>query len=142
MTRQSKNKVKLNKEYKVLGSIPASAIKKIKECFDFPDDAKSIRSNVDNTVKHNSQHLSIIEQQLEKLGLTKESYASFIVENFNQIRLGNVPKSIVLAVKTETTNHIAAVHLYYYKNENFWLVKSVHAERTKDLENMKLIWEK
>lgn len=39
-------------------------------------------------------------------------------------------------------SHLATVHLYFDKNENFWLVKSVHAERLADLERMTLVWEK
>lgn len=42
----------------------------------------------------------------------------------------------------ENSNHIAAVHLHYDKNEEFWLVTTVHAIKLKDLEKIPLIWEK
>ena len=50
--------------------------------------------------------------------------------------------SLVLSVTLEEYNHIAALHLHYELKENFWLVTSVHAIRTKELEKMLLIWEK
>ena len=93
-------------------------------------------------LKHNESHLEAIKTALEKLGITKEGYAEYVARNYNQIRLGNKPNSIVLAVKTEETSHIAAAHLIFDKNENFWLIKSVHSARLKQLEKMELIWEK
>ena len=50
--------------------------------------------------------------------------------------------SLVLAVLLDNSNHIAAVHLHYDKNEKFWLVTTVHAIKLKELEKMTLIWEK
>lgn len=47
-----------------------------------------------------------------------------------------------LAVKTDETSHIAAAHLYFDKNENFWLIKSIHSARLKQLMKMELVWEK
>lgn len=142
MSNQSKNKVKLNNEYRIIGKLPKSAINKIKNYFIFPDDALSIRINIDNALKHNKKHLKAIEKQLLDLGVTKEGYIDYIVGRYNQIRLGNKPQSIVLVVFTEGTSHLAALHLYFYKNENFWLVKSFHASRLSDLEKMELVWEK
>ena len=83
-----------------------------------------------------------MEEQLNQLGITKEGYAEFVAKNFNQIRLGNKPMSLVLSVTLEESNHIAALHLHYELKENFWLVTSVHAIRTKELEKIPLIWEK
>ena len=142
MANQSKNKVKLDKEYRKIGMIPKSAITKINKFFPVPNDANTIRSNPDNMLKHNEGHLEDIKTALSELGITKEGYAEYVAKNYNQIRLGNKPKSLVLAVKLEETSHIAAIHLFFDKNENFWLIKSVHAERLKDLERMTLIWEK
>ena len=142
MTKQSKNKVKLEQQYRKIGIIPKSAIIKICEYFDIPNNAKTIRSNPSNVLKHNEEHLKNIRQALDALGITKEGYAEYIAKNYNQIRLGNKPKSIVLAVKTEETSHIAAAHLFFDKNENFWLIKSVHSARLKQLEKMELVWEK
>ena len=95
-----------------------------------------------NTVKHNHKHIDELEEQLNQLGITKEGYAEFVAKNYNQIRLGNKPYSLVLAVLLENANHIAAVHLHYDKNEEFWLVTTVHAIKLKDLEKIPLIWEK
>lgn len=142
MSNQSKNKVKLDKEFRKIGVIPKVAMKKINEYFSIPSDATTIRSNLINVLKHNEGHLKTIESALDELGITKESYAEYIASKYNQIRLGNQPKSIVLAVKTGETSHIAAAHLLYDKNENFWLIKSVHVARLKQLEKMILIWEK
>ena len=61
---------------------------------------------------------------------------------FNQIRLGSQPKSLVLVVTDVSTNHIAAIHLVFEKNENFWLVKSVRVDRTEDMERKTLVWSK
>ena len=142
MAKQSKNRVKLKQQYRKIGIIPKPAIIKIGEYFDIPNNAKTIRSNASNVLKHNEGHLEAIKQALDALGITKEGYAEYIAKNFNQIRLGNKPKSIVLAVKTDETSHIAAAHLFFDKNENFWLIKSVHSARLKQLEKMDLIWEK
>ena len=68
--------------------------------------------------------------------------SEYVAKNFNQIRLGNKPMSLVLSVTLESSNHIAAVHLHYELKESFWLVTSVHAIRVKELEKMPLIWEK
>lgn len=142
MAKQSKNKVKLNKTYKKIGVIPKSAIVKINERFPVPPDAGFIRSNPNNAIKHNDDHMDKMKESLSELGITKEGYAEYVAKNYNQIRLGNRPKSLVLAVKLEYTSHIAAVHLSFDKNENFWMVKSVHAAHLRQLEQMELIWER
>ncbi len=142
MAKQSKNRVKLEKQYRKIGVIPKSAIIKISEYFEIPDNANTIRANPSNVLKHNESHLNSIKHALDTLGITKESYAEYIAKNYNQIRLGNRPKSIVLAVKTDETSHIAAAHLYFDKNENFWLIKSIHSARLKQLIKMELVWEK
>ena len=97
---------------------------------------------IPNVLKHNKEHLDNIKLALDELGITKEGYAEYVARNYNQIRLGNRPKSIILAVKTEETSHIAAAHLLFDKNDNFWLIKSVHSARLKQLEKMELVWEK
>ncbi len=142
MSKQSKNRVKLEKQYRKIGVIPKSAIIKISEYFEIPDNANTIRANPSNVLKHNENHLNSIKHTLDALGITKESYAEYIAKNYNQIRLGNRPKSLVLAVKTDETSHIAAAHLYFDKNENFWLIKSIHSARLKQLMKMELVWEK
>lgn len=142
MAKQSKNRVKLNKQYKSIGKIPVSALKKISEFMDLPALVRDIRSRENNMVKHNHRHIDELEEQLKQLGITKEGYAEFVAKNYNQIRLGNRPKSLVLAVKTDETSHIAAAHLYFDKNENFWLIKSIHSARLKQLMKMELVWEK
>ena len=142
MAKQSKNRVKLDQQYRKIGIIPKAAIAKINKFFEIPNDATTIRSNPTNVLKHNEEHLSNIKQALDSLGITKEGYAEYVAKNYNQIRLGNKPKSIVLAVKTDETSHIAAAHLFFDKNENFWLIKSIHSARLKQLEKMELVWEK
>ena len=77
MSKQSRNKVKLNKEYKTVGRIPMAAIRKIKEVMPLEENIQTIRANVGNTVKHNHRHIEELEAQLAKLGLTKEDYAEF-----------------------------------------------------------------
>lgn len=140
MAKQSKNKVKLNSEYEHLGTFTKSALAAIRQYFDVPDGANKIRANMTNTLKHNEKHFSQIEKYLEQLVLTKEGYVRYIVANFNQIRLGTQPKSLVLVVTDSSTNHIAAIHLVFDKNENFWLVKSVRIDRNEDMERKKLVW--
>ena len=142
MAKQSKNKVKIEHEYTNIGRIPKGALKEIRQYFDVPEEATSIRANIDNTIKHNKLHFDEIKDILAKLGMSKEAYIKYITSSFNQIRIGNKPKSLVLACKTEDTGHIAAVHLTYKKGENFWLVKSVHVKRLADLERIDLIWER
>lgn len=93
-------------------------------------------------VKHNHRHIDELEEQLKQLGITKEGYAEFVAKNFNQIRLGNKPLSLFLAVLLENINHIAAVHLHYDKRENFWLVTTVHAIKPRNLEKIPLIWKR
>lgn len=132
----------MNRQYKEVGKIPVSAVGKIKEYIDFPKTVRTIRVVTQNAAKHNKKHIEQIEGKLADLGITKEGYIDYITQNFNQIRLGNVDQSLVLVVTSDDLNHMAAVHLHYDKNEHFWLVISVHAIRDKDLENMKLIWEK
>ena len=56
MVQQSKNKVKLNKEYKVIGRIPMAAIRKIQEVMELPGNVQTIRANIGNTLKHNHRH--------------------------------------------------------------------------------------
>lgn len=142
MAKQSKNRVKIEQQYRRIGTIPKSAIIKINKFFEIPNNAQTIRSNPSNVLKHNEEHLDAAKQALDSLGITKEGYAEYVAKNYNQIRLGNRPKSIVLAVKTDETSHIAAAHLFFDKNENFWLIKSIHTTRIKQLEKMELIWEK
>ena len=143
MVQQSKNKVKLNKEYKVIGRIPMAAIKKIQEVMELPGNVQTIRVNIGNTLKHNKKHLDEIEMHLTQLGLTKEDYVEFVAKKFNEIHSGNTPLSLLLAVANEEyPNHVAAVRLNYNKNENFWLVTTVHAIRPDDLKRIPLIWKK
>ena len=142
MAKQSKNKVKLNAEYEHLGTFPKSALMAIRERFDVPEGANKIRANMNNTLKHNKKHLEQIEPYLEELGLTKENYIRFIASNFNQIRRGNAPKTVVMAFAGEELNHVAAVHLVFDRNENFWMIKSVRAERKQFFEEGDLIWER
>ena len=143
MVKQSKNKVKLNKEYKVIGRIPIAAIRKIKEVMDLPGNMQSIRANIGNTIKHNKKHIEDIEEQLSKLGLTKEDYIEFVTRKFNEIHIGNMPFSLLLAVANEDyPNHVAAGRLNYNKNEKFWIVTTVHAIRPDDLKRIPLIWKK
>lgn len=137
-----KNKVKLNRQYKEVGKIPVSAVGKIKEYIDFPKTVRTIRANTGNYIKHNNKHIDEIDEKLSDLGITKEGYIGYVAQNYNQIRLGNSPLSLVIVVSGDELNHMAAIHLYYDKNEHFWLVTSVHAIREKDLEKMRLIWEK
>ena len=142
MPNQSKNRVKLNRSYKKIGIIPDSALKKISNFIELPSQVQTIRAKISNTIKHNHRHLDEMEEQLRRLGITKEGYAEFVAKNYNQIRLGNKTMSLVLAVLLDNSNHIAAVHLHYDKNEKFWLVTTVHAIKLKELEKMTLIWEK
>jgi len=143
MVKQSKNKVKLNKRYKAIGRIPMAALRKIQEVMELPENVQIIRANITNTIKHNLEHMEKMEEQLYHLGLTKEDYAEFVARNYNEIHKGNKPFSLLLVVThIEDFDHVAAVHLYYNKNENFWLVTSVHAMRHKDLKNIPLIWKK
>ncbi len=85
MVRQSKNKVKLNKKYKVVGRIPMAALRKIRELMELPDNVQIIRANLTNTVKHNLGHIEGIEKQLHQLGLTKEDYVLFVARKFNEV---------------------------------------------------------
>ena len=117
MAKQSKNRVKLNKQYKSLGKLPISAINNIRNYMDLPANVQDIRSSANNMVKHNNKHMDELEEQLNHLGITKEGYAEFVVKNFNQIRLGNKPFSLILAVLMENINHIAAVHLHFDKKK-------------------------
>lgn len=143
MVKQSKNKVKLKKKYKAIGRIPMAALRKIQEVMELPDNVRTIRANVTNTIKHNLRHMEEMEEQLSHLGLTKEDYAEFVAKNYNEIHLGNRPFSLLLVVKrVEDFDHVAAVHLFYNKRENFWLLTTVHAMRNKDLKNIPLIWKK
>lgn len=142
MAKQSKNRVKLNKQYKSLGKLPISAINNIRNYMDLPANVQDIRSSANNMVKHNSKHMDELEEQLNHLGITKEGYAEFVVKNFNHIRLGNKPFLLILAVLMENINHIAAVHLHFDKKEDFWLVTTVHAIKLRDLEKIPLIWER
>ena len=142
MSKQRKSRVKINKKYKNIGRIPNSALKKISDYIELPSRVQTIRANIGNTIKHNHRHLDEMEEKLSQLGITKEGYAEFVAKNYNQIRLGNKPRSLVLVVILENSNHIAALHLHYELNENFWLVTTVHAIKAKELEKMPLIWEK
>ena len=89
MAKQSRNKVKLNKEYRKIGIISKSALSKINEHFIIPNNANTIRSNPLNVLKHNEHHLNSMKQALDELGITKEGYAEYVAKNYNQIRLGN-----------------------------------------------------
>lgn len=143
MVQQSKNKVKLNKKYKVIGRIPMAAIKKIQEVMALPGNVQTIRANIGNTLKHNKKHLEDLEIQLSRLGLSKEDYIEFVAKKFNEIHSGNKPLSLLLAVANdEYPNHVAAVQLNYNKSENFWLATTVHAIRPGDLKRIPLIWKK
>ena len=117
-------------------------MKEINNYIELPSRVQTIRASISNTIKHNHRHLDELEEQLNRLGITKEGYAEFVARHFNQIRLGNKPKSLILAVMLEDSNHIAAIHLHFDKNEDFWLVTTVHAIKLCDLEKILLIWEK
>ena len=142
MAKQSKNKVKLNSKYEHLGTFTKSALTAIRKHYEVPENARKIRANISNTLKHNKKHLEQIEPYLEELGLTKENYIRSIAANFNQIRRGNLPNTVVLAFSGKDLDHVAAVHLVFDKNENFWMIKSVRAERKQFFEESALIWEK
>lgn len=143
MVKQSKNKVKVNKQYKVIGRIPMAAIRKIQEVMELPGNVQLIRANIKNTLKHNKKHIEELEMHLSELGLTKEDYIEFVTKKFNEIHIGNTPCSLLLAVANEEyPNHVAAVRLNYNKSENFWLVTTVHAIRPDDLKRIPLIWKK
>lgn len=143
MVKQNKNKVKLNKRYKAIGRIPIAALRKIQEVMELPGNVQTIRANMVNTIKHNLRHMEGIDNLLLQLGLTKEDYAEFVARNYNEIHLGSKPYSLLLVVThSEGFDHAAAIHLYYEKSENFWLVTTVHALRHKDLKNIPLIWKK
>ena len=75
-----------------------------------------------------------LNRSYKKIGIIPDS-ALKKISNFK-------PMSLVLAVLLDNSNHIAAVHLHYDKNEKFWLVTTVHAIKLKELEKMTLIWEK
>ena len=117
-------------------------MKEINNYIELHSRVQTIRASIGNTIKHNHRHLDELEEQLNQLGITKEGYAEFVAKHFNQIRLGNKPKSLVLAVLLENSNHIAAIHLHYDKKEEFWLVTTVHAIKLCDLEKIPLIWKK
>lgn len=141
--KQSKNKVKLNKEYKTVGRIPMAAIRRIQEIMPLPEAIQIIRANAGNTLKHNHRHMEELEAQLALLGLTKEDYAEFVARHFNEIHEGNKPLSLLLAVAhEESPNHVAAIHLHYEKKENFWLVTTVHAIKQPELDKIPLIWKR
>ncbi len=143
MVKQSKNKVKLNKKFKAIGRIPMAALRKIQEVMELPGNVQIIRANVTNTIKHNLRHMEEMEKQLSILGLTKEDYAEFVARNYNEIHLGNRPFSLIIAVtRTDDHDHVAAVHLFYSKSENFWLVTTVHSIKPHDLQKIPLIWKK
>ena len=142
MSKQRKSRVKINKKYKNIGRIPNSALSKISDYIELPSRVQTIRANIGNTIKHNHRHLDEMEEKLSQLGITKEGYAEFVAKNYNQIRLGNKPRSLVLVVIMEHSKHIAALLLHYELNDNCWLVTTVHAIKAKELEKMPLIWEK
>lgn len=143
MTKQSKNRVKLDKEHERLGVFTKAQLTAIQRRYkDVPGDAKRIRGNISNSIKHNKEHLTQTERYLERLGLTKERYIRFIASNFNQIRRGRFENTVVLAFCDEDLDHVAAVHLVFDKNENYWMVKSVRASRKEFFEEDDLIWEK
>ena len=74
--------------------------------------------------------------------MTKEKYIRFIASNFNQIRRGKMDNTVVLAFCGKDLDHVAAVHLVFDMNENYWMVKSVRASRKQFFEKNDLIWEK
>ena len=143
MANQSKNRVKLNRKYRNIGFISVDALKLIRKVYNkVPKDAKYIRVNGGNAVKHNIDHLRGIKTALDRLGLTNEGYAEYVARNYTEIYKGNVDESLLLVVRTDSTHHLAAVHLDYDKNENFWLVTSVHPVRDNDIKIDDFIWMK
>lgn len=59
------------------------------------------------------------------------------------MHLGNQPFSLIIAVtRMDDHDHIAAVHLFYSKSENFWLVTTAHSIKPFDLQKIPLIWKK
>ena len=81
-----------------------------------------------------------MKQPLEELGITKEGYAEYVARNYTEIWTGNKTNSLVLVVRTDASHHMAAIHLFFDKNENFWLVTSVHPEREEDLVRNTQVW--
>ncbi len=143
MAKQSKNRVKLDKEKERLGVFTQPQLTAIRRVYkDVPGNAKRIRASISNSIKHNKEHLDQTERYLEQLGLTKEQYIRFIASNFNQIRKGQHDNTVVLAFCNDDLDHIAAVHLVFDKNENYWMVKSVRASRKVFFKKEDLIWEK
>ena len=140
MANESKNRVKVAKKYTKIGVIPVSALKRINNHFSVPYDARTIRANVGNTIKHNNKHFSGMKRALDELGITKEGYAEYVARNYTEIRTGNKTNSLVLVVRTNASHHMATIHLFFDKNENFWLVTSVHPEREEDLTKNTLLW--
>ena len=142
MGNRNKNKTKLNKEYPIVGKILVSAIKSVSKFFFVRCDARNIRCKVQNALRHNRQHIEEIEDQLNNLGLRMDDYAKYIASNYNRICLGNKPCSLVLVVKNDGLNHMAAICLTYYAEEDFWMITSTRAIRSKDLDKMTIVWER
>lgn len=87
MVKQSKNKVKLNKDYQKIGIVPKKALNKISEYFNIPNNATTIRSNPSNVLKHNKSHLNAIKKALDELGITKEGYAEYVAKTITKLGL-------------------------------------------------------
>ena len=141
MAQQSKNKVKIEKKYENVGRLPRSSMSTIKQLFGLERGVFSIKVAMENALKHNDKHLEEIAVELANLGLTPADYIRFIANSFNRIAVGNVPMSLVLVVDPgEELGHMAAIHLHFEKNQNFWLVTSVHSMRRRDVEKLNIVW--
>ncbi|MBQ6306228.1 MAG: hypothetical protein IJK78_06665 [Bacteroidales bacterium] len=91
MAKQSKNRVKLEKQYRKIGIIPKSAITRICKFIEIPDNANTIRANPSNVLKHNESHLNSIKHALDTLGITKESYADILPKTTTKYGWGTDP---------------------------------------------------
>ena len=80
MSKQRKSRVKINKKYKNIGRIPISALSKISNYIELPSRVQTIRANIGNTIKHNHRHIDEMEEQLNRLGITKEGYAEYVAK--------------------------------------------------------------
>ena len=91
MAKQSKNRVKLKQQYRKIGIIPKSAIIKIGEFFDIPNNAKTIRSNPSNVLKHNEEHLKNSGQALVN---QISSFSTTETVGENGIGLGEIKEGV------------------------------------------------
>ena len=87
----------------------------------------------EQSIKHISEDHA---KELEKVGLTAIDFVKFVVDNYNEIRLGKT-NELFLVVKNGLTK-VAVIRMHYEKG--YYIVETASIMRNSFINKKELIW--